>query len=83
MRKSDNYSFGKANDRFHCPTKHRIEPGPTAYTPKAGVNDYLDPNHNTFGRNKFDILSKHFRSNTGIPGPGTYNSYSDFTGLEI
>jgi len=59
MRRSENYGFGRANDRFHCaPTKHRVEPGPTTYSPKVGVTiNYLDKRHNTFGRNKLDIVS--------------------------
>ena len=86
MKKSNKYSFGRANDRFHCPTKHTTEPCITSYTPKAGMGEYAISHHNKalqtkFGRNNEDIISKHFRSSTGVPGPGSYNSYSDFTGL--
>ena len=36
QKKSHKYTFGKANDRFHCQTvKEETAPCPSAYTPKA------------------------------------------------
>ena len=39
MSTQSQFSFGKANDRWHFPTQHKELPEPATYYPKENLND--------------------------------------------
>ena len=82
---SNKFSFGKAADRFHAPTKKVAAPSPDKYTPLNNFNEnynstFVKSGQTVIGNNKSSILDQHFNLKNVTPGPGSYNRYSDFEG---
>ena len=81
------YSFGKANDRFAVPTKKVASPSPNKYKPLNSLNEnynstFHQAQQTRIGRDKSSIIDKHFNMQIKSPGPGQYNTFSDFSGLQ-
>lgn len=80
------YSFGKANDRFAVPTKKVASPAPSQYKPMTNLNQnynstFIKNAQTVFGRNNYSIIDQHFNvKRNEVPGPGSYNRFSDFSG---
>ena len=79
------YSFGKANDRFHAPTKKFVSPAPGLYSPLNNLNQnynstFVKAQQTAFGKDKSSIINKHFKLGVRNPGPGAYASFSEFSG---
>ena len=81
------FSFGKAHDRFQVPTKKMQSPSPSQYMPKNNLNEnfnstFVKSGQTVIGTSKYSVLDQHFNSSNKTPGPGQYNRFSDFSGLE-
>ncbi len=80
-------SFGKAHDRWKAATEKVKSPAPVNYgqTAEAYVktsSTLTKTGRTVFGRDRTDALNKAWNLRTDLPGPGEYNRFSDFKGLE-
>lgn len=83
------YKFGRAEDRFHVPTRKVASPAPDLYSPLVNLNDnkistqWRDP-QTKLGQDKSSIIDKNFKLNTTAknPGPGKYHAFSEFSGMK-
>lgn len=78
---SQSNGFGKANDRFNAPTKHKVQPSPNSYSPKLEVDArQRSPVIAKFGMNTVDILESQWgvKSHKKMPGPGSYETITEF-----
>ena len=80
------FSIPKANDRFAAPTKKVAAPAPNVYSPQNNLNQnfnstFVKSGQTVIGKSNFSIIDQHFNAKKGSPGPGSYNRFSDFTGL--
>ena len=46
VKSESKYSFGKANDRFHVPTRKIPAPAPNVYQPKTNLNENFNSTFN-------------------------------------
>mmetsp|Transcript_16043 Transcript_16043/g.24902 ORF Transcript_16043/g.24902 Transcript_16043/m.24902 type:complete len:129 (-) Transcript_16043:55-441(-) len=81
------FSFGKAEDRFFVPTKKVASPSPDKYVPLNNLNQNFNSTfqknaQTVIGKNNYSILDQHFNMANQSPGPGQYNRFSDFAGIE-
>ena len=86
VKTESKFSFGKANDRFHVPTRKVPAPAPNVYQPKNNLNENFNSTFNQaqqtrIGNNNLSILDQHFKLQIKSPGPGQYSRFSDFGGL--
>lgn len=79
------FGFTKARDRFVVPTIKFKSPSPNAYQPKAELSIDVSSKQPKvprvkFGEDKSNILDEkyHLKAAKAIPGPGSYERYSEF-----
>lgn len=81
------FSFGKAHDRWYPPTRKVPAPGPDKYRPQNNLNEnfysiYNQSQQTKIGQNNSSIIDQHYNMQKKTPGPGAYQAFSDFSGLQ-
>ena len=71
------------------PTRKLEQVAPVSYSPQDNLNqDYKSTFRKTaqtvFGKNNYSVIDQHFntKDSNQTPGPGAYDRFSEFAGLE-
>ena len=80
------FSFSKAQDRFTAPTKKQAPVSPSSYSPMNNLNQnfnstFVNSGQTEIGKSTFSVIDQHFGMKKTNPGPGSYNRFSEFSGI--
>lgn len=80
------FSFSKAQDRFKAPTKKQAQVAPSSYSPMNNLNQnfnstFVKSGQTVIGKSNFSVIDQHFGMKKTNPGPGSYNRFSEFSGI--
>ena len=87
MKTAQSFSISK-EERFKVPTKKSVEASPGTYNSlNHNFNSsYTKAASTVFSKGNYSVIDKHFRTtkhDIQSPGPGAYNRFSEFSGMEI